>query len=221
MNALRPLTVLALLGCVVLPVSPAHAACDVTVSSFAFTPEEKTVPAGTTVQWCWTGDNHSVTADDGSFDSGVKNTGDKFPRAITKTVSYHCSVHGGMTGTIRVQATQASKTPTPTPKPTTASPTASRTTPPPTRTTTTPPPAPRTILPSPTPTPTPTPVVTTTPPGTTPAATATSPTQSPAALEIDPAPAKPKTGLAIVVALLVAAAGLGGAAWLFLRTRAG
>src|SRR5687768_8704241 len=47
------------------------AAFEVQVVDFAFEPAAVTVPAGTTVTWTNTGSRpHTVTADDGSFDSG-------------------------------------------------------------------------------------------------------------------------------------------------------
>jgi plastocyanin len=54
------------------------------------------------------GGPHTSTADDGSFDSSSKvtgNQGDKFSFTFTKagTVAYHCNYHGNMKGTVIVQ----------------------------------------------------------------------------------------------------------------------
>lgn len=209
-----------------LPMPPAHAACTVTVASFSFSPSPETVAPGASVTWCWTGDNHSVTSDTaGVFDSHPTacpptcgNTGDDFTHVFAQpgTFDYHCKVHSGMTGRIVVAQPAPSKSASPTPKPATKSPTPTpaRTTPAPVLTT------PPTRFPTPTPT-----APTTAPPTTAPPATTTtppaSPSTTPAAVEIDPAPAKPKTGLAIALGLLVAAGALGGAAWLLLRGRTG
>ena len=72
-----------------------------------FDPAQLTVPAGTTVVWFNQGkEDHSVTADDKSFDSGLKKTGTSFQRAFPRTgsFSYHCQPHPWMTGTIQVVA---------------------------------------------------------------------------------------------------------------------
>lgn len=86
-----------------------------------FQPPELTVAAGTEVVWTQTGVSpHTVTADDGSFDSHEDCTGadpavclgqgGTFKHAFTKPgrVPYYCKVHGGrggigMAGVIIVQ----------------------------------------------------------------------------------------------------------------------
>src|SRR4051794_6474284 len=72
-----------------------------------FDPVQLTVPAGATVVWFNKGkEDHSVTADDKSFDSGLKKSGASWQRAFprTGTFSYHCDPHPWMTGTIQVVA---------------------------------------------------------------------------------------------------------------------
>lgn len=65
-----------------------------------------TINAGDTVRWTWFGNFHSVTADDGSYDSGVHNTGFVFSHTFDSsgTYGYHCIINGapgmGMFGTI-------------------------------------------------------------------------------------------------------------------------
>ena len=51
---------------------------------------------------------HTVTADDGSFDSG-KTTDGEFHHAFDKpgTYGYHCSVHPDMKGMVTVAASSA------------------------------------------------------------------------------------------------------------------
>jgi plastocyanin len=75
-----------------------------------FTPAQLTVKVGTTVVWT-SEDNvpHTVTADDGSFDSGNMKKGDTFEFTFTKAgkYPYYCAYHGtpgggGMAGTIVV-----------------------------------------------------------------------------------------------------------------------
>jgi plastocyanin len=86
-----------------------------------FSPKTITISVGDTVQWTWTGSSqHSVTADDGSFDSTIRTP----PTApfmhqfnTAGTFVYYCQVHGGpggvgMSGTVIVQAALPSDTPT-------------------------------------------------------------------------------------------------------------
>ncbi|HEX6329880.1 MAG TPA: hypothetical protein VF129_01130 [Actinomycetota bacterium] len=69
-----------------------------------FRPRVVTVRRGTKVRWANAGRrNHTVTADDRSFDSGLLAPGDRFARRFrrTGTFTYHCTVHPRMTGTSR------------------------------------------------------------------------------------------------------------------------
>jgi plastocyanin len=80
-----------------------------------FAPAEVVVPAGSTVTWVNEGVvPHTVTADDGTFDSGQDSTqwmpsGATFAAIFDApgTYTYHCAVPGhaemGMVGTIVVQ----------------------------------------------------------------------------------------------------------------------
>jgi plastocyanin len=72
----------------------------------AFSPKTVTVKVGQTVEWKWTDQNnpHTVTADSGSFDSGVCQPGSTFTQTFSTAGSfaYHCSLHQGMVGTITV-----------------------------------------------------------------------------------------------------------------------
>jgi len=110
------------------------------LTNWHFDPAEVTVPPGSTVVWHNRGhEEHSVTADDSSFDSGLKKPGTDFsftfPRAGVYT--YHCRPHPWMVGKIRVEA---GAVPTP----------VSSAAPPPTATTaTTAAPAPATTAPAP------------------------------------------------------------------------
>jgi plastocyanin len=82
----------------------------VSMSGGSFDPQELTVKAGTTVVWTNTASNaHTVTADDGSFDSGNMNANDTFQFTFTTpgTYPYYCAYHGGpggagMAGTVIV-----------------------------------------------------------------------------------------------------------------------
>lgn len=81
-------------------------AVSVAIADFAF-PAQTTVDAGATVTF--TNDDpteHTVTADDGSFDSGIMGSGDTFEVALDApgSIAYHCDVHPSMQGVITVQA---------------------------------------------------------------------------------------------------------------------
>jgi len=79
----------------------------IAIQGFAFSPASLQVDAGTTVTWT-NNDNvaHTVTADDGSFDSGPIQPGASFSHtfATAGTVAYHCSIHPFMTAQIVVLA---------------------------------------------------------------------------------------------------------------------
>jgi plastocyanin len=76
----------------------------VTVGAYA--PKAITINAGQSIEWDWQDQEnpHSVTADDGSFDSCLQNAGYKFVVTSTKpgSFTYHCTIHAQMIGTISV-----------------------------------------------------------------------------------------------------------------------
>jgi hypothetical protein len=77
------------------------------LTNWHFDPAELTVPAGSTVVWHNRGhEDHSVTADDKSFDSGLKKPGTDFQRVFPRLgrFSYHCTPHPWMIGVIQVVA---------------------------------------------------------------------------------------------------------------------
>lgn len=84
-----------------------------------FTPNKITVPLGATVVWTHKGQRpHTVTADDGSFDSGQLQNGGTFQQTFEKagTFPYFCQFHGGkggegMSGAIIVTAQSAAAAP--------------------------------------------------------------------------------------------------------------
>ena len=87
----------------------------VDVGRFAFSPARVSVTAGEEVLWNWTGPdrNHTVTADDGSFDSDPgrvpgpagrpteQGFSQQFP--TPGEVPYHCKVHPDMRGVVVVE----------------------------------------------------------------------------------------------------------------------
>jgi plastocyanin len=77
----------------------------VTIVDFAFQPASLEVPAGTTVTWTNSGAApHTVTADDGTFDSGALQPGSTFSVTFYTpgTFAYHCEIHPNMMATIIV-----------------------------------------------------------------------------------------------------------------------
>jgi len=94
--------------------APRAATQNVTLMDNMFDPKTITVNVGDTVMWTDKGQNeHTVTADNASFDSGDLKTGEKtsFSFTFTKagTFAYHCKYHVslGMVGTVVVQAAAA------------------------------------------------------------------------------------------------------------------
>src|SRR5215211_3287311 len=86
-----------------------EAATAVQVVDFAFDPGTLTVPAGATVTWTNAGSRpHTVTADDGSFDSGRLDPGEQFSQVFEQpgTFTYHCGFHPEMQGSIVVTEPQ-------------------------------------------------------------------------------------------------------------------
>jgi plastocyanin len=93
---------------------------NVTIGDGAFVPDNLTIQVNDTVRWTHNGsDAHTVTADDGSFDSSpdcgglfdlflaaCMHSGDTFEWTFNATVEvgYHCEVDDGMHGNITVLA---------------------------------------------------------------------------------------------------------------------
>jgi LPXTG-motif cell wall-anchored protein len=95
------------------PAAPVAAAQNVSIKDNAFDPKTITVKVGDTVTWSIAGQNeHTATADNGSFNSDDLKAGEKttFSFTFTKagTFAYYCKYHGGpggqgMSGTVVVQ----------------------------------------------------------------------------------------------------------------------
>lgn len=103
------------LGIVVLPSTMARAnSAEVNVGEQSYSPAQVSIAAGESVTWSYGGSNsHSVTADDGSFDSSPTCgqllgpcLGPSFSHQFNSpgTFSYHCRVVQAMVGTVVVQA---------------------------------------------------------------------------------------------------------------------
>jgi plastocyanin len=110
------LTVVILLGCAFAqPITgtssqdqtPSNATVQISLASYQ--PDSLTVPAGTTVTW----NNrdvvrHTVTSDEGLFDSGRLGSGESFSYTFKEpgTFNYHCTIHTFMHGTVIVTETE-------------------------------------------------------------------------------------------------------------------
>ncbi|MEO8208331.1 MAG: plastocyanin/azurin family copper-binding protein [Chloroflexota bacterium] len=82
-------------------ISPA----EVGIADYEFLETAISVTVGTTVRWTNTGLRaHTVTGDDGGFDSGVLAPGATFDRLFPSagTFMYHCTIHSGMTAEVTV-----------------------------------------------------------------------------------------------------------------------
>jgi plastocyanin len=83
------------------------------IQDFQFSPDTVEVPVGTTVTWTNNGDApHTVTSDDGVFDSGELGNGDTFSFTFDEAgeFAYHCDIHKRMTATIVVVEAQEEAT---------------------------------------------------------------------------------------------------------------
>ncbi|HZO72556.1 MAG TPA: cupredoxin family copper-binding protein [Ktedonobacteraceae bacterium] len=85
---------------------PRTAPNNIAIAGFAFNPKTLTIKVGTKI--IWTNDDpsiHTVTADNGAFNSGSLPPGGTFSFTFTKpgTYSYHCKIHSTMKATIIVQ----------------------------------------------------------------------------------------------------------------------
>ena len=75
------------------------------IANFAFNPASMTIKAGASLTWTNADSTtHTVTADDGTFDSGNVASGATFSHAFATagTFAYHCNIHSSMKGTITV-----------------------------------------------------------------------------------------------------------------------
>ena len=84
---------------------PVQDARSVGIGDNFFDPPDAAVEPGTTITWTNNGARpHTVTADDGSFDSGVLNPGDTYTVTFvgSGTVTYYCALHPNMVGSVTV-----------------------------------------------------------------------------------------------------------------------
>lgn len=76
------------------------------IANFSFRPSPALIFPGETITWVNDDvEYHTVTADDGSFDSGLLGPGETYTRTFTgtSTITYHCTPHPNMHGTIQFE----------------------------------------------------------------------------------------------------------------------
>ena len=79
----------------------------VAIQKFAYVPPNLSVTSGTTVTWTNEDpDQHTVSADDGAFDSSAFGQGQtfQFTAGAPGTYTYFCRIHPFMKGTLTVTA---------------------------------------------------------------------------------------------------------------------
>ncbi|MGZ4754693.1 MAG: cupredoxin domain-containing protein [Acidimicrobiia bacterium] len=78
----------------------------IVIKNFAFHPQRLTVPKGTLVEVTnRDAATHTLSARNGSFDTGNLDGGKTATIALNRSgiFSYHCQIHGNMTGTLVVK----------------------------------------------------------------------------------------------------------------------
>ena len=76
------------------------------IQGYAFSPSSITINVGDTIVWTnYDSASHTVTSNDGTFDSGGISTGNTFSFTFTSagTFNYYCAPHPNMTGSVTVQ----------------------------------------------------------------------------------------------------------------------
>ncbi len=95
-----------LYGCSKSNNTPTPGNDEVFIQSFAFSPSTVTITLNSTVVWTnKDAVSHTVTSDDGLFDSGLLSTNTVYSHQFTTagTFNYHCTVHPNMLGKVIVQ----------------------------------------------------------------------------------------------------------------------
>ena len=93
-------------GAPLVRVDPGPAEGQIEIADFAFAPTPLEVPVGTSVTWTNLDPTaHTVSADDGSFDSGTLGSDARFETAFERpgTFAYLCQIHPTMRGIVRVE----------------------------------------------------------------------------------------------------------------------
>lgn len=107
-------TALATAGCGGSAPTPPEGPIDATVQVLPdpttvgkYDPSSTSVSVGQVIKWEFkdSANPHTVTADDGSFDSGLLDSGKSYTKKFTKagTFKYKCTIHPQMLGTVTVK----------------------------------------------------------------------------------------------------------------------
>jgi plastocyanin len=100
------MVMIVLLGCSKSKDTTTPGANEVLIQSFAFSPSTITVSVNTTITWTnKDAAAHTVTSDNGLFDSGNMNTDATYTHQFTTagTFPYHCTYHSSMLAKVIVQ----------------------------------------------------------------------------------------------------------------------
>jgi plastocyanin len=98
---------LAALLALLVPAGASAAAIPVAIPGFSFQPKRVVALVGDTLTWTnASGQTHTVTADDDSFDSGALEPGQSFAHTFAEqgAFTYYCTIHRFMTGEVDVFA---------------------------------------------------------------------------------------------------------------------
>jgi plastocyanin len=88
------------------PAAAIPGANEIWIQNMAFNPASITVSVNTTIKWTnKEGITHTVTSNNGLFDSGNISSNGTYSHQFTTagTYPYHCTIHSSMTGTIIVK----------------------------------------------------------------------------------------------------------------------
>ena len=82
-------------GMVAVPAAAQEPAAEVDVVNVAFEPADVTIELGEVVRWTFVEGTHTVTADDGRFDSGTQTSNTTYDVTFnaTGTFEYYCRIH--------------------------------------------------------------------------------------------------------------------------------
>ena len=87
------------------PPAPARQTVQVAIADFEFRPPTVNIQVGDTVNWTNNGRaQHTVTGENGAFDSGRLNAGQSFSQTFNTpgNFPYHCAIHPNMRGVVMV-----------------------------------------------------------------------------------------------------------------------
>jgi len=90
----------------VMTATASAAPVQIDIRKFAFSPQEITIPPGTTVRWINDDETpHTIAAENAGFTSPGLDTGDGYEHTFDKEgdVTYFCSVHPFMKGVVHVR----------------------------------------------------------------------------------------------------------------------